>query len=143
MHFESTFRSHATRSQLILLVNYINEALNYINSDIIYDIVTNCAMLLPHHHSWRCIQSCHVVQSLHYHLCAIYLDIYRYMAVARLTSSRVYLVTEQQLIDGPELFKKYQCPLCGYLLKDAVQPSCGHWLCQSAQTMFLRQTGAV
>ena len=26
--------------------------------------------------------------------------------------------------------ERYKCPKCGYLLKDAVQVSCGHWMCQ-------------
>jgi len=33
--------------------------------------------------------------------------------------------------------KKYICPSCHYLLRDAVQPSCGHWLCQTcAEDLF-------
>ena len=26
--------------------------------------------------------------------------------------------------------ERYKCPKCTYLLKDAVQVSCGHWMCQ-------------
>ena len=33
--------------------------------------------------------------------------------------------------------EKYQCPKCQYILRDAVQTSCGHWLCQGcAEEMF-------
>ena len=28
-------------------------------------------------------------------------------------------------------YKRYLCPKCEHLLRDAVQPTCGHWLCQS------------
>ena len=28
-----------------------------------------------------------------------------------------------------ENVSKYRCPACHLLLRDAVQPSCGHWLC--------------
>ncbi|KAL5487187.1 hypothetical protein EMCRGX_G019761 [Ephydatia muelleri] len=40
-------------------------------------------------------------------------------------------ISDPMLIGGPELFKKYQCPSCRYLLKGAVQLSCGHWVCQA------------
>ena len=30
-----------------------------------------------------------------------------------------------------EQYKRYLCPKCEHLLRDAVQPTCGHWLCQS------------
>ena len=34
---------------------------------------------------------------------------------------------------------KYQCPFCKYLLHDAVQISCGHWLClECAEQLFAR-----
>ena len=34
---------------------------------------------------------------------------------------------------------KYQCPKCQYILRDAVQTSCGHWLCQGcAEEMFAK-----
>lgn len=36
-----------------------------------------------------------------------------------------------------DLWKKYLCPKCGLVLKDAVQPSCGHWLCQSCADAIL------
>jgi len=36
-----------------------------------------------------------------------------------------------------DLWKKYLCPECGLVLKDAVQPSCGHWLCQSCADAIL------
>ena len=26
--------------------------------------------------------------------------------------------------------ERYMCPKCDYLLKNAVQVSCGHWMCQ-------------
>ena len=34
------------------------------------------------------------------------------------------------------LFDKYQCPYCEHLLKDAVQPICGHWLCESCAAVI-------
>ena len=35
---------------------------------------------------------------------------------------------------------KYKCPLCGYLLKEAVQTSCGHWLCQDCgDELFMKR----
>ena len=38
-------------------------------------------------------------------------------------------------------WNKYQCPLCKWLLKDAVQISCGHWLClECAQEVFNQRT---
>ena len=39
--------------------------------------------------------------------------------------------------DNKEHLEKYQCPKCQYILRDAVQTSCGHWLCQGcAEEMF-------
>ena len=39
--------------------------------------------------------------------------------------------------NNKEQLDKYQCPRCRYLLKDAVQTSCGHWLCNDcAEHLF-------
>ena len=39
--------------------------------------------------------------------------------------------------NNKDLLEKYQCPKCHYILRDAVQTSCGHWLCQGcAEEMF-------
>ena len=33
--------------------------------------------------------------------------------------------------------ERYRCPNCYYLLKDAVQVSCGHWMClECAEDIF-------
>ena len=39
--------------------------------------------------------------------------------------------------NNKEQVDKYQCPKCENILRDAVQTSCGHWLCQGcAEEMF-------
>jgi len=40
-------------------------------------------------------------------------------------------------IFNTDLWQKYLCPKCRLVLKDAVQPSCGHWLCQSCADAIL------
>ena len=48
------------------------------------------------------------------------------------------LINSSVFIDNNrEELEKYQCPKCQYILRDAVQTSCGHWLCQGcAEEMF-------
>ncbi|XP_064401053.1 TNF receptor-associated factor 1-like [Halichondria panicea] len=41
---------------------------------------------------------------------------------------------------NPALFDKYQCPYCNHLLKDAVQPICGHWLCECCADELLAES---
>ena len=44
------------------------------------------------------------------------------------------------IFSQPELQSKYICPECNLLLHEAVQLSCGHWLCQScADTIISRE----
>lgn len=49
----------------------------------------------------------------------------------RLTADTIFL-------DGQGLLKKYSCPRCEHILKDAVQLSCGHWLCQSCADLVFK-----
>ena len=42
--------------------------------------------------------------------------------------------------NNKEQLEKYQCPKCHYILRDAVQTSCGHWLCQGcAEDIFKKK----
>ena len=42
--------------------------------------------------------------------------------------------------NNKEQLEKYQCPKCQYILRDAVQTSCGHWLCQGcAEEIFKKK----
>lgn len=36
--------------------------------------------------------------------------------------------------------QKYECPSCTYLLRDAVQTFCGHWLCQPCAVELFKET---
>ncbi|KAL5487184.1 hypothetical protein EMCRGX_G019757 [Ephydatia muelleri] len=46
-------------------------------------------------------------------------------------------VAAAMVLNGPPDFLKYLCVVCKFLLKDAVQTSCGHWLCQEcAEDVF-------
>ncbi len=39
------------------------------------------------------------------------------------------------------ILEKYNCPQCKRLLRNAVQPSCGHWLCEEcARELFLTRS---
>ena len=53
-------------------------------------------------------------------------------------STLITSVNSSVFIDNNrEELEKYQCPKCQYILRDAVQTSCGHWLCQGcAEEMF-------
>ncbi len=49
-----------------------------------------------------------------------------------LVSSSIFLDARAQ-----SEWEKYLCPECSLLLRDAVQPSCGHWLCETcAEQLF-------
>ena len=51
-----------------------------------------------------------------------------------------YSVLDSQLKGTTENVAKYRCPQCRLLLRDAVQPSCGHWLCTDcAVEIFARK----
>eukprot|EP00731_Ephydatia_muelleri_P018219 Em0011g259a len=46
-------------------------------------------------------------------------------------------VAAAMVLNGPPDFLKYLCVVCKFILKDAVQTSCGHWLCQEcAEDVF-------
>ena len=50
-----------------------------------------------------------------------------------------YNVSDSQLKGAAEGVSKYRCPGCRLLLRDAVQPSCGHWLCQTCAELLFRK----
>ena len=45
-------------------------------------------------------------------------------------SNRVGVLDGIFIDNNTEQRERYRCPKCRYLLKDAVQVSCGHWMCQ-------------
>ncbi len=54
-----------------------------------------------------------------------------------------YLVSGSIFINpgSQSQWETYLCPKCDLLLRDAVQPSCGHWLCQTcAEELFQSAT---
>ena len=49
---------------------------------------------------------------------------------------------ESMLLDSNnDILTKYKCPKCTSVLKDAVQPSCGHWLCQGCAEEVFNKAG--
>jgi ribosomal protein L37AE/L43A len=46
------------------------------------------------------------------------------------------MCTEIQTLD--QQLVKYQCPVCSHILKDAVQTSCGHWMCNGCAEDFFK-----
>ena len=46
-------------------------------------------------------------------------------------------VTWDALIDDRKRLERYACSYCKFLVRNAVQPSCGHWMCEEcAKELF-------
>ena len=59
-----------------------------------------------------------------------------------LASTTVMALTESMLLDSKsDILIKYKCPKCASVLKDAVQPSCGHWLCLGCAEQVFEKAG--
>jgi hypothetical protein len=51
-----------------------------------------------------------------------------------------YQVSDSQLKGNTaENVSKYRCPECKLLLREAVQPSCGHWLCNTCAVEIFKK----
>ena len=50
-------------------------------------------------------------------------------AVVASRSTRIKISADLLAENNKEILEKYVCPKCDGILQDAVQTSCGHWLC--------------
>ena len=49
----------------------------------------------------------------------------------------------RNIFEDRKIFEKYSCPACDLLLRDPVQPSCGHLLCKTCADKILERHPAV